>query len=352
MITPPNDGFLIMTLVRPGFATNLMSELTATGYPIYRATSAADLVAQASVAHGLIVVDETSFQKISKDQFDPLPPLLRSGHLKLFFVPEQSLAAPQALDGLTTALISSSWTQQELAEALAPLFNLNQRGAPRAIVTLVGTMTVNGDAYEGTLLSLSESGALFSSTTLPHLGAKGHVVAEDVEGDGFSCAASVVSERRLEKGVGLRFEADPEALGKIRQIVAAALGVGSAHAEQRRAVMLEGSDLVRRSATHILAAAGYQLHATSAPSDFVRLLAEAPADIVLIDPTMPAAGGDRLKEFIKRAGTAPCLLFTNAPDPVAKRGLDAGAHSVLKKGTYTDAFISRITTVVNAARKG
>lgn len=339
-----------MTLVRPGFAQNVMSELTATGYPVYRATSGADLMNQAAVAHGIVIIDEASFAKMTPEVLEPLPTLIRGHKVKLYFIPEHSLTAPAALDGLVTSLVSSAWTSTEIADALSASFNLNQRGAPRAIVTLTGTMTINGEPYEGTLLSLSEGGALFSSNTLPHVGAKGHLVAEDVEGDGFSTAAVVVSERRLERGVGLRFEPDPDTATKIRTIVSAALGVAGTHAEQSKAVMLEGNELVRRATTHLLAAAGFAMRATASPAEFVKWLGESPAELVLIDPGMPAAGGDRLKEFIKRSAPATVFLFTNAADSITKKGIEAGATGVIKKGTFTDAFISRVTSAVQKAK--
>lgn len=101
----------------------------------------------------------------------------------------------------------------------------------------------------------------------------------------------------------------------------------------KKILVIDDEDMIIDVLTTILGDMGYDVHGKQNPQEGIRAAIEADYDLVLCDLRMPGTNGAEVTEAILEAKpNSKVLIITAYPsDPLARKALDAGAVSLLKK---------------------
>jgi DNA-binding response OmpR family regulator len=124
----------------------------------------------------------------------------------------------------------------------------------------------------------------------------------------------------------------------------------------RRVLVVDDQDDIREMARIVLAGAGYEVVAASSGREALRLVAEAPFDLLLLDINMPELDGWatlRLLRADEANDALPVAMFSvksEVRDKVA--GLKDGAIDYITKPFGVDELVSRVSRILAAAKGG
>ncbi len=338
MPAPPTDSFQIILLLRR--EDPLALELAATGWPLYRATNMSDAVRTAASGPAVLFVNAAELEQTPPGVRLELERVSQSGRLKTFIVHKEfSTDAPAFAENL----VLGDRPRAQIIDELAPKMVANQRSAVRATVSMPATFA-DEQTLTGSVLSLSEGGAMFASPVCPTLGETGRLSIQISPSERCEVLATVVNQRQ--RAVGLRFaDVSPELAAKLKKWVALALGGSSPTSETRRMLMLEASPLALKAHSAIFAGAGFEVSIVAHPGDAIRQLAKAKHDVILVEPTMPELAGDRLKELVRQAAPVPVVLLSGSPTLRVIQEKN-GAFGILQKGLFADMMLMRLNTML------
>jgi len=115
-------------------------------------------------------------------------------------------------------------------------------------------------------------------------------------------------------------------------------------APRKRVVIIDDSEIVRKTVTDVLAAVDCQVVAMSEPSREV-LLGSAPPDLVLVDVMMPESLGDDITRFFREAWgiSAPIYLYSSLDeDELQRRSKESGADGYICKAWGEERMVSMV----------
>lgn len=117
-------------------------------------------------------------------------------------------------------------------------------------------------------------------------------------------------------------------------------------------VVVEDDPLVQELVAHVLGKAGHRVRTADDGAAFRRLLATKPADLVVLDLTLPDEDGLSLARFL-RGSLADCgiVMLTALGEPVDRiAGLEVGADDYLAKPFEPTELLARIEAVLRRRR--
>lgn len=103
-----------------------------------------------------------------------------------------------------------------------------------------------------------------------------------------------------------------------------------------------------------LALEGYEVSVTNQPVQSLRMLAEQPPDMIILDVMMPGIDGLELCRRIRGAGEAMPILMLTARDALSDRvkGLDMGADDYLVKPFALAELAARVRALLRRVTNG
>lgn len=103
-----------------------------------------------------------------------------------------------------------------------------------------------------------------------------------------------------------------------------------------------------------LALEGYDVSVTNQPVESLRMLAEQPPDMIILDVMMPGIDGLELCRRIRAAGEALPILMLTARDALSDRvkGLDMGADDYLVKPFALEELAARVRALLRRGTNG
>jgi DNA-binding response OmpR family regulator len=118
-----------------------------------------------------------------------------------------------------------------------------------------------------------------------------------------------------------------------------------------KVLLVEDEASIAEPFARALARNGFEPTIAPTAADALRLAAEAPPDVVLLDLTLPDGDGRDVCRDLRRASEVPIIMLT-ARGTVTDRvvGLEMGADDYVVKPFAVDEVISRIRAVLRRAR--
>jgi len=103
-----------------------------------------------------------------------------------------------------------------------------------------------------------------------------------------------------------------------------------------------------------LALEGYDVNVTNQPAESLRILAEQPPDMIILDVMMPGIDGLELCRRIRAAGDSLPILMLTARDALSDRvrGLDVGADDYLVKPFALEELAARVRALLRRGNNG
>ncbi|MEL6828972.1 MAG: response regulator [Pseudomonadota bacterium] len=119
-----------------------------------------------------------------------------------------------------------------------------------------------------------------------------------------------------------------------------------------RILVVEDDDQVRRSIKLFLRGRGYDVDAYSSAAELLSLHPRPRADCLLIDYKMARMDGlDLLKRLRAEGDETPALMLTGFfSQTLRDRAIDVGFTDVMEKPTGAQALMSKISSILDAAR--
>jgi DNA-binding response OmpR family regulator len=116
-------------------------------------------------------------------------------------------------------------------------------------------------------------------------------------------------------------------------------------------VLIDDEPLFRRSMATLLARWGYRAECAATATDGLALLRAAPADLVLLDRTLPDGDGlDLLPRNRREWPRLPILMITGDPCPEPwTHALHAGAVAVLEKPCEPEILLAAVAAALQPA---
>lgn len=101
----------------------------------------------------------------------------------------------------------------------------------------------------------------------------------------------------------------------------------------KKILVIDDEDMIIDVISTILSDMGYEVVGHQDPGDGIKAARETDFDIVLCDLRMPGTNGAEVTEAImaEKPDTKILIITAYPADPLARRALDAGAVSLLKK---------------------
>ena len=114
-------------------------------------------------------------------------------------------------------------------------------------------------------------------------------------------------------------------------------------AAARRVLVVDDDDDIRRLFEAHLVAAGYEVEACASGLEALACFRERPADVVLLDVTMPELDGFATLERLRDVSEVPVLLVTSRASEIDQvRGFRAGADDYIVKPVLREELVARI----------
>jgi two-component system phosphate regulon response regulator OmpR len=118
-------------------------------------------------------------------------------------------------------------------------------------------------------------------------------------------------------------------------------------AETGAVLVVDDEPDLREAVAEYLARRGFNVRSAADASAARRLLAEAPADAVILDITMPGEDGLSLARALRAGGDVGILMLTGAADVVDRVvGLELGADDYLAKPVDLRELLARLRAVL------
>lgn len=336
------ETFRIVLLVKPGESGPIVKALVGSGYPLQRATSAADAVRLMGLGPCFLFADSQNATQISAAEVASLEPLVQAGTLRICLIDDLPPSAP--IGPLVTTLLPPELSPEELLDELSRMLWMNRATAPNAEVALRAVFSTAEGSRSGSLSALGHFNASFAAQDAPPVGAKGRLAVFDTNGEQlFEIDAEVVGERRASRQ--LKFMVTPNApMQRIRHIVARAMGAGSRLIDGVTIAVFDESWLVRQLMTVALTRAGYTVTSHETLADLMRALPTT--TLLLLEPGASVLNPERLKEIAKRAAKSKLVFLTGAADAVVKKAQEATAvQHVIRKGSFNDVLVARVAEI-------
>ncbi len=329
----------IVTTVKPGLATAVMTEIAAVGFATIKATSAQDAAQKATASPALLFTDEASWSTLSGVSRPLLERAMRDNRLRIIMIGAQASVASELIE----CTIAPDMPLGSAIEALHQAFQLNRRKQARAEITMPGAWTAEGKTTPGVVRSVSESGAGFvSSAQSPAVGSVGEISFAEL-----SIRCIVMNERRFERAVGVRFDRDAldeDTRDILKRMVGDALG--TTVRQGRRAIVYDSSTLLLRMLQGLLAQAGFETTTTDDVNELADRCTRERFDLVVLDPLLPALRSGRMAEIRRRVGKVPLVLHSNASAEAMKAAAaQHHANDWVRKGTFTDVLLAKLSAV-------
>jgi len=348
MALPPDRFQLVSLLGSSRFkGAALIRELAQSGLPYQVAGSAGDAVRLGAQLATQLFLDDDQFAKLSPELVAQLEVMQRQQRMNVIVI---GATTPIASRGtLSFHHLDGSTPLDTLLPVLVPRMLMHQRGTPRASVTLNARFEsgVRDEAIDGRVNSLSEGGVLFVAQSPPALGETGMLTVTDENGE-WEVRATVMNERKLERGAGMKFEGASEATrARIRQTVNRTLGGGSRRDVKQKIMSLDTSMLSSRLTEAIFLGAGYDVQLTHSPAEAAKALAASKPDLLLLDHSASILAGERTKEIVRRAQGITVVFYSNADEASIKAAQQlAGVTQHVYKGTFADSLVTRISALM------
>ena len=111
----------------------------------------------------------------------------------------------------------------------------------------------------------------------------------------------------------------------------------------RRALVVDDDAVAGQVLSSMLTRAGYEVRTAANGLEALDVLRDWPADVALVDVTMPVMDGLTLTRTLRSdpvlRGTAVLMLTSLGSEADRRRGMDAGADGYIVKGAYTEAAL-------------
>lgn len=118
--------------------------------------------------------------------------------------------------------------------------------------------------------------------------------------------------------------------------------------EAPHVLLVEDNELVTGAMQILFENAGYRASVAPTIADAILLGAADPADLVLLDLTLPDGDGLSIVEPLRSSGSRVFVALTGRDDPeTRKRCLDAGCAEVLIKPVPARELVARTASLVN-----
>ncbi len=345
----------LITFVRPGHAKATLSELESLGYPVIRAATAEVVAAKLSALPSLLLVDEANWLTLLETHDELMRKQTGNGQLRVFLLTDEPPASGEEVDVTTVPspdlVRVALHAEASAADAIEHLHRhvwLSRRLSPRIDVSLPATFQLDdGTALTGTLRNLSENGAGLRFNPMPNELASG-LLSFDGVSQRIEVRATVANRRPSENSVGLKFDAGLAGQGgALRRLIDQLRNPTQPDNDRRVMVYDDTSALMLRALQHTLTQHGFQVATSQRVSDFAQQLSQAPFNLVVFDHSSPALRVERMPELRRRMGNASLVLFSNAAEDALKAAVAPyGAADALRKGTFSDLFIDRVSELL------
>jgi len=115
----------------------------------------------------------------------------------------------------------------------------------------------------------------------------------------------------------------------------------------KHVLLVDDEKRIREVVEYALAKSGYRVTALSEGEPVLALLAEDPADLIVLDVTLPGIDGLELCRRIRARGTTPILFLSARSDEVDRIvGLELGADDYLVKPFSPRELVARVRAVL------
>lgn len=119
-----------------------------------------------------------------------------------------------------------------------------------------------------------------------------------------------------------------------------------------RVLAVEDEPLVRGLIVSVLQLEGYEVVEAADALTAVRVIAESPPDLVLLDLGLPGASGLELLAHLRRDGDVPVIILTGAGSEEQRiAGLKEGADDYVVKPFSPGELVARIETILRRAQR-
>jgi two-component system, OmpR family, response regulator len=117
-------------------------------------------------------------------------------------------------------------------------------------------------------------------------------------------------------------------------------------------LVVDDEEPIRELVRTVLHYEGFLVRTAASGQEAMRLLNEAPADLVVLDVMMPDLDGFEVQRRLRAAGHTVGVVFLTAKDSVADRvrGLAAGADDYLTKPFSLDELVARVDAVLRRTK--
>lgn len=121
--------------------------------------------------------------------------------------------------------------------------------------------------------------------------------------------------------------------------------------ERARLIAVDDEPELREMLTEYLARHGFDVRGAAGGHELDEMLAERPADLLLLDVNMPGEDGLSIARRLRMTSTVPIMMLTSASDVIDRVvGLEIGADDYVTKPFDLRELLARIRSVLRRAK--